>query len=188
MSSSGRAVRSVLGRGLRLVGWLLVGSALYGAFFYALFALGVERTIGRRADRLRHQVWEMEKEIRAAEGTQARVAEFDAEVGKLAAELEHMALVLPDEHQLEALEAQLVDASADRRVILADLVVGLPDERDFYARIPLEIRARGAFDGLSGFTADLGQLERLVVLRGIRLERDGSSFSATLQADAFHWR
>lgn len=92
---------------------------------------------------------------------------------------------LPEKHDSSLVAS--IGQLAQRHTLRVDLIEAKKEElREFFAVLPITLRAGGSFDAIGHFAADLGRMTPIVRLGNFRLEAQGGTavlaFDSTLQA------
>ena len=180
------AARAVLRRGLRVLGWTLLFGLLFGVFFL-LLDWGVDQLAGNRLWRAVNRNQEQQRTIDQAAMVAARLQDFKAEVERLESDLDDLGRILPDTPEVEQLEKDVRDSGARAGVQVLAIELGPPEERDFYAVLPLEVEVRGSSAAVDAFCSQVSQQVRRTRPTALQLERTADEYSGRLQLEAFYF-
>lgn len=77
---------------------------------------------------------------------------------------------LPGKAEMDALLSDINQAGIGRGLQFELFKPGQVVVKDYYAELPIEIRVTGKYHDIGAFTADIGNLSRIVTLHGVTIE------------------
>ncbi|MFQ5720305.1 MAG: type 4a pilus biogenesis protein PilO [Acidobacteriota bacterium] len=134
------------------------------------------------------QLADLEREIRQGQAIEAKLPEFEREIGALQAKLDNLLLILPTEPEAGDL-LRWVKNLADQANL--DLKVWAPAalvKKEFYYEYPVGMNIEGSYHDLGLFFDRISKYSRIINVNGVSLSKLGrpdpiktikSSFTAT---------
>lgn len=167
----------------------LVGiSAFFGAVFYFMFYSDGADELGR----LDTQVRTLEADVASYEQKKQKYMAFRAEVNKLLEEQKELLKVLPTDAEIPTF---LQSLHAQGELSGLNILTFQPRgerRQNFYAQIPVSMVLSGTFHQINKFFYSVGQLKRIVNIRGLALgapkpTEQGVLLKATFEATTFRF-
>ncbi len=95
---------------------------------------------------------------------------YRVEIKRLEAELEKAKSLLPDESEVPALLAQISSLGSKAGLEISRFEPQHEEVKDFYARLPFQVKVAGSYHEVASFIDNVGHLERIVNAENISMK------------------
>jgi len=113
-------------------------------------------------DQLRSQLASLEQQLFQKKMIAANLPRLEAEIKQLQAALKSAIARLPEEKEIPRLLTQVNSLGEEAGLLFTLFRPQAAVKKDFYAEIPIQIRAEGSFHALGTFFDRIGKMERIV--------------------------
>ncbi|RMH00248.1 MAG: hypothetical protein D6705_00705 [Deltaproteobacteria bacterium] len=152
----------------RAVVWV-VGAVVIGLVWYFLWyadAISQRESAERALAKADAELAKMQKKLENFEEEQRKAAEMEQEIRKLMEELPTSSATVDNMMQTFQQQARLVGLNVESWTPMGE------EKMDYYAKLPVEIRAQGNWYALGEFMRRAGELKKIVSIEDLSLSAD----------------
>lgn len=157
-------------RWLAIISW---GSATY--VLAAALCLWRVGWLQGENDRLARERAELQSARRELEVVASKQEELAGQLEQRRRQLAMLDAIVPPDPALSGLQGVLRRLAEKNGLSMLRTTPAAEIDKDFYREIPMAVDAEGAFPGIRQFVSQLGRIQRLLNVDGVRLERVGQT-------------
>jgi type IV pilus assembly protein PilO len=120
-------------------------------------------------DELKNQLASLEQQLFQKKMIAANLPRLEAEIKQLQAALKSAIARLPEEKEIPTLLTQVNSLGEESGLVFTLFRPQALVKKDFYAEIPIQVRAEGSFHALGIFFDRIGKMERIVTIGSLNV-------------------
>lgn len=148
----------------RVLIWVLVMGGVIAAFYFVSFKSGHEKIDG-----LKVSLAGLEKDLAKEKKTATGLNAYRKQLEEAEVQFAETMRALPEKEEIPALLTGISKAGKSSGLVFELFEMKPEVAKDFYAEIPIDIRAVGDYHGMATFLEEVSRLNRIVNIRNITI-------------------